>query len=210
MIRILLADDHAIVRHGLKALLLAKFKNAFISEAASGQEALDEVWKQRLDLVLLDLSMPGRSGVELIEEIKRARPQLPVLVLSAHVEEQYGLRVIQAGAAGFLNKAHACADLITAVSKILAGELYITESLAAKMAVDLAKPGSASPHQRLSVREFQILQAIGAGRSAKEICSELSLSPGTVSTYRARLLKKMGLKTTAQLIKYAVENKLSE
>ena len=208
--KILLADDHALFRRGLRELLLEEFKGAVIGEASSAQETLEQIWKNEWDVVLLDLSMPGRSGLELLTEIKKERPKIPVLVLSAHPEEQYGFQVLQCGAAGYITKSRTPREMVEAVRTVLAGEPYITATLAAKMAANLFRPSEGEGHERLSPRELQILERLGAGKTVKEIASELSLSVATISTYRTRLLQKMGMETTAQLIRYAVDHKLSE
>lgn len=210
MPRILIADDHAIFRHGLKSLLTESFPSAVIGEADTAQQALELVWKKRWDVVLLDLSMPGRTGLEILAEIKKARPQLRALILSAHAEEQYAVRVIRAGAAGYVNKAKAPREVVEAIKKVLAGGLYITPSLAESLATAISQPFTSLPHEKLSGRELAVLRFIASGKTTKEIGSELALSVQTVCTYRTRLLKKMQLQTNAQLMRYALENKLIE
>ena len=203
--KILIADDHAIVRRGLREILEEHFPDCEVGEAADADATLTQAEGGDWDLLLLDLSMPGRSGLDLLHHLRATRPKLPVLVLSVHPEEQYGLRVIRAGAAGYLNKEAAPEELVTAVRRVVAGGKYVGPALAEQLASSLqgGGPPDAEPHQRLSDREFQVLARIGQGRSVKEIAGELALSEKTVSTYRARVLEKLGLHTTADLIRYA-------
>lgn len=208
--RILIADDHAVFRRGLKEILQEKFSKLTFGEAGDAADTLQRVWKETWDILVLDLSMPGRSGLDILGEIHKARPKLPVLVLSAHPEEQFGVRVLKAGAAGYITKLKAPMELAAAVQKVLEGGRYVSPSLAEKLAEAAANPSEQALHETLSDREFQVLQLIGAGRSVKEIAGELNLSEQTVSTYRTRLLQKTRLKTTADLIRYAIENKLIE
>lgn len=208
--RILLADDHAILRLGLKSILAAEFPKAQFGEAETAQGALEQVWKHVWDVAVLDVTMPGRSGLDVLKEIKQRRPKLPVLVLSMHPEEQYAVRVLKAGASGYVTKVNAPIELVAAIKKVLAGGKYISTAVAEKLAAHLAPGADKQLHERLSDREFQILRLISSGKSVKEIARELSVSVQTVSTHRARLLKKMGLQTTVQLIRYGVENQLGE
>ena len=208
--RILIADDHAVVRQGLKQILATAFKRASFGEAANAQQALDHVQKQYWDVVILDLTMPGRSGLEVLKEIKQARPTLPVLILSMHPEDQFAVRLLKAGAAGYMTKESAPEELVGAVSKAVAGGRYVSPALAEKMASLLANDVQVAPHERLSDREFLILRQIASGKAVSVIARELSLSVKTVSTYRARLLEKMGLLNNAQLVHYAFHNNLVE
>ena len=210
MPRILIADDHAVFRQGLNQLLGEQIEGVVFGEAATAQEVLELVWHDRWDIVVLDVSMPGRSGIEILREIKKSTPQLPILVLSSHPEEQYGVRVVREGASGYLNKASEPREIVGAIKRILSGGLYITPSLAEQLATAVAHPGFALPHEKLSARELQVLQLTTSGKSVKEIAAELRLSGQTVFTYRARLMEKMGFKTSAQAMRYAIDNKLIE
>jgi DNA-binding NarL/FixJ family response regulator len=206
--RILIADDHAVVRHGLKQILADDFPKAEYGEARNGQDALNRVWKERWDVVILDITMPGRGGLEILKEIKKARPKLPVLVLSMHPEDQFAVRVLKAGASGYMTKESAPEELVGAIRKVLAGGRHISASLAEIMAAYLTVKTEKPPHELLSNREFQVLRQIASGRTVSEIARELSLSVRTVSTYRTRILEKMGLKTNAELTHYAFQNQL--
>ena len=206
--RILIADDHPIFRAGLKEILSKQKEVELIGEAENGRKAVELARRQRWDVVLLDLTMPGKDGIEALQELRRERPKLPVLVLSAHPEDQLALRLLKSGAAGYLTKDKAPEVLFTAVRKVLRGEKYISDSLAAKLALDVVSGVAASPHETLSDREYQVMRRIGAGKTMAEIAKELFLSVRTVSTYRARLLEKMRMKTNADIIRYALEHKL--
>jgi len=206
--RILIADDHPIFRAGLKESLAKESDVDFVGEADNGHKALDLARKQRWDVVVLDITMPGKEGLEVLKELRRERPKLPVLVLSAHPEDQLALRLLKAGAAGYLTKDKAPEVLLDAVRKVLRGGKYVSESLAEKAVFQLASEATESFHETLSDREFQVMQMIASGKTIKEIGKELFLSVRTVSTYRARLLEKLNLKTNAQLIRYALQNKL--
>ena len=206
--RILIADDHAVVRQGLKQILAGAFKRASFGEAADSQQALERVWKERWDVVILDLTMPGRGGLQVLAEIKRAYPKLPVLILSIHPEDQFAVRLLKAGAAGYLTKETAPEELVGAVRKAIAGGRYISAGLADKMASLLTNDTPGAPHESLSDREFLILNLIAAGKSVSVIARELSLSVKTISTYRCRVLEKMGLANNAELVRYAFQNRL--
>ena len=208
--RILIADDHAVVRQGLKLILSGAFKRASFGEAANSQQALERVWKEAWDVVILDLTMPGRSGLEVLKEIKRAHPKLPVLMLSMHPEDQFAVRLLKAGASGYMTKESAPEELVGAVKKAIAGGRYISAALADKMASLLVHDTQVAPHENLSDREFLILRLIASGKSVSIIARELSLSVKTVSTYRGRLLEKMGMLNNAQLVHYAFQNNLVE
>lgn len=208
--RILIADDHAVVRQGLKHILATAFKQASFGEAADAQQALDHVAKQPWDVVVLDLTMPGRSGLEVLKEIKQAQPALPVLILSMHPEDQFAVRLLQAGAAGYMTKESAPEELVGAVRKAVAGGRYVSPALAEKLASLLAHDAQLAPHERLSDREFLILRQIASGKSVSVIARELSLSVKTISTYRARVLEKMAMSNNAQLVHYAFQNNLVE
>jgi len=196
------------VRHGLKQILADEFKRSEFGEARNGQEALTRVWKEKWDVVILDITMPGRGGLEILKEIKKARPKLPVLVLSMHPEDQFAVRVLKAGASGYMTKESAPEELVGAIKKVLAGGRHISASLGEIMAAYITVKTEKPPHELLSNREFQVLRQIASGRTVSEIARELSLSVRTVSTYRSRILEKMGLKTNAELTHYAFQTQL--
>ena len=209
MIRVLVSDDHAVLRAGAKEIVLRGFQDAICGEAANGEQVLEQVKKQKWDLVILDVTMPGRSGVEILGELKRLQPKLPVLVLSMHPEDQYGKRMLRAGASGYMNKDVAPDELINAIRKVLAGGRYVSPTLAEKLAMDLnTRDTGRPPHEVLSEREFEVLRMIASGKAVGDIAEEIHLSVATVSTYRARILLKMNMNTTAELIRYAIENRL--
>ena len=206
--RILIADDHPIFRAGLKEILAKDADVESIGEADNGHKALELARKQRWDVVVLDITMPGKDGLEVLQELRRERPKLPVLVLSAHPEDQLALRLLKAGAAGYLTKDKAPKVLLSAIRKVLGGGKYVSESLAEKAVFQLASETTQSSHETLSDREFQVMRMIASGKTIKEIGKELFLSVRTVSTYRTRVLEKMNMKTNAELIRYALQNKL--
>jgi DNA-binding NarL/FixJ family response regulator len=208
--KILLADDHTVVRHGLKQILADEFKRASFGEARNAQEALNLVWKEPWDVVVLDITMPGRSGLEVLREIKKTNPRLPVLVLSMHPENQFAVRVLKRGAAGYMTKESAAEELVGAIKKVLAGGRYVSTSLAEKLATYLATDTQKPPQELLSDREFQVLRLIASGKLVSEIAKELSLSVKTISTYRTRILEKMGLRNNAELMHYAMQHQLVE
>jgi DNA-binding NarL/FixJ family response regulator len=208
--RILIADDHAVVRQGLKQILAGAFKRASFGEAANSQQALERVAKEAWDIVILDLTMPGRSGLEVLKEIKHAHPKLPVLILSMHPEDQFAVRLLKAGASGYMTKESAPEELVGAVKKAIAGGRYVSAGLAEKMAGFLVNDAKVAPHETLSDREFLILRLIAAGKTVGIIATDIGLSVKTVSTYRSRLLEKMGMVNNAQLLRYAFENNLVE
>jgi len=196
------------VRQGLKLILADHFRRAVFGEARNAQEALNRVWKEKWDVVILDITMPGRSGLDVLKEIKRSRPKLPVLVLSMHPEDQFAVRMLKTGAAGYLTKESAGEELVGAINKVIAGGRYISPSLAERMASYLDVDVHKAPHERLSDREFLILRMIASGKSVGQIAKELSLSPSTVSTYRARILEKTDMKNNSELTSYAVQKGL--
>jgi DNA-binding NarL/FixJ family response regulator len=208
MVRIIIADDHTVVRKGLKQILLEEFPSALIEEVSDAEELLKKVMKAEWDIVISDLSMPGRSGLESLQQIKQHYPRLPVLILSVHSEEHYAIRVLKAGAAGYLSKDTAPDELVKAVNRVLLGKKYITASIAEKLASTLDHDSEKSSHEHLSDREFEVLKLIASGKSVSDIAGMLSLSVTTVSTYRARILTKMNMKTNADLTLYAIQNKL--
>jgi len=206
--KILIVDDHEVVREGVKKIFSEKVGSIIFGEAGAAPEALRIVREQDWDVVVLDLSLGGRSGLELLKELKQIRPRLPVLILSMHPEEQYARRAFKAGAAGYVTKDSSRAELAEAVNKVAAGGNYITPALAEKLIVDLARGSNHLPHETLSDREFEVMQLIASGKALNEIATMLSLSDKTISTYRARVLEKTGLNTNAELIRYAIQNKL--
>jgi two-component system, NarL family, invasion response regulator UvrY len=206
--RILLVDDHTVVRRGLIQILAEAFPMAAFGEAGNAQEALDLVRKQHWDVLVLDITMPGRSGLEILREIKNFLPRLPVLVLSVHPENQFAVRVLKLGAAGYMTKESAAEELVAAVKKVLAGGRYVSTSLAETLAHNLATRSARPPQELLSDREFQVLRLIAAGKIISEIARELVLSAKTISTYRSRILEKMGLRNNAELMHYAMRHEL--
>lgn len=208
MIKILIADDHAVVRRGLKQILAEEPNMAVFGEACNAQEVLKNVREQDWDIVILDITMPGRSGLDVLKELKHLRPKLPVLILSIHPEDQYAVRVLKAGAAGYMTKESAPEELVKAVRKVIRGSKYISPSLAEKLAFDLETDSEKPLYETLSDREYQVMCMIASGKTVKEIAKELYLSVKTISTYRARILEKMRMKTNAELIHYAIKNRL--
>ncbi len=208
MIRILIADDHTIVRKGLRQILVEEFANAEIEEVSDSNELIASVIKDKWDIVISDLVMPGKNGLDALQEIKQISPSLPILILSIHPEEQYAIRVLKAGAAGYLSKDTAPEELVSAVKRILQGKKYITLSIAEKIADTLNQDADKKLHDNLSDRELNVFKMIASGMAVSEIAEALSLSVNTVSTYRARLMAKMNMKSNAHLTLYAIENKL--
>jgi len=208
MIRVLIADDHTVVRRGLRQILLEGFPTAQIEEVPDAEELIKRVMQAEWDVVISDLSMPGRSGLEALQQIKQVQPKLPVLILSIHPEEQYAIRVLKAGASGYLSKDSAPDELVNAVQRVLLGKKYITDTIAEKLASVLDQDSNKSPHEYLSDREFSVLKMLAAGKSVSEIAESLFLSVTTVSTYRSRIMTKMNMKSNADLTLYAVEHKL--
>lgn len=209
---ILIADDHALVRRGIMQVLLDEFAhhNAVIREVSTGTEALALVEKDPPTVVVLDLNLPDKNGLEVLKEIKLRRPELPVIILSLYPEEQYGIRALRAGASGYLTKESAPEELVVALKKVLDGRKYISESLAEQLAMDRATNSPETLYQKLSDRELEVLQMLGRGKTISQISEELSLSVKTISTYRARILEKLHLSTTAEIIRYALDYRLVE
>jgi two-component system, NarL family, invasion response regulator UvrY len=210
MKKILLVDDHEVVRDGVKKILDKQPGEATFGEAGTAPEALELVRKQDWDVVLLDISLGGRDGLEVLKEIRRLRPRLPVLILSMHSEELFARRALKAGAAGYVTKGSPRAELAQAVDEVIKGGVYVSPTLAEKLVLDLREGTGRPPHETLSDREFEVLRLIASGKTVGEIADILSLSAGTISTYRARILEKMGMKTNAELTHYAIQNKLVE
>ena len=203
--KILIADDHAVFRRGLKETIAEAFHRITFGEAGTAQEVLECVQRQHWDVVVLDISMPGKSGLDILSELKRLRPRLPVLFLSVHPEEQYARRALRAGAAGYVTKDSVPSELKEAVRRVLTGRRYVSAALAERLAVDLMEGHDLPLHELLSDREFEVLRMLGQGKTVKDIAQELRVSVKTVSTYRARILLKSGMKSTAELIRYAVQ-----
>lgn len=209
MIKILIADDHPIVRQGLRQILSEELDMGVFGEAQNSQEALELVRKKDWDIVILDITMPGRGGLDVLKEVKRERPNLPVLILSMHPEDQYAVRALKAGAAGYITKESVPEELVKAIREVLGGGKYISPSLAGKLVFSLGTTDlSKLPHEILSNREYQVMCMIASGRTLKEIAKELSLSVKTISTYRTRILRKTRMKTNAELTRYALQNRL--
>ncbi len=205
---ILIVDDHAIVRLGLKQLVAEAYPYAKLEEAATGKDAMILLDRVRWDLVILDVNLPDQNGIELLKVMKARQASLPVLMLSLHPEEQYALRALKAGASAYLTKERAPEELATAIKEVLSGHKFITASLAERLATVAFSPADRLPHERLSDREFQVLCAIGQGKTVSAIASDLALSVKTVSTYRTRLLDKLDMENTTQLIRYTLDHAL--
>ncbi len=206
MIRVLIADDHAILRRGLREILMRELEGAICGEAKDATEVMVRIQQSEWDLAILDITMPGRSGLDVLNDLKVARPKMPVLVLSMHAEDQYAKRVLRAGAAGYMNKESAPEELIKAVRKVLAGGRYVSAALAENLVSDLSGDSKRPIHESLSNREFEVLRMFASGKTVGQIAEELRLGVTTVSTYRARILEKMHMLTTAELIRYALHN----
>ena len=208
MKKILIVDDHEVVREGVKRIFNVERDTTTFGEASGAPDALRLVREQDWDVVVLDLSLGGRSGLELLKELKQIRPKLPVLILSMHPEEQYARRAFKAGAAGYVTKDSPRAELAEAVNSVAAGGKYVTRALAEKLIVDLERGSDRPPHEMLSDREFEVMRLLASGKTVTEIAVMLSLSDKTISTYRARVLEKIGIQTNADLVRYAIQNKL--
>lgn len=208
MIRILIADDHMVVRKGLRQILLEEFPAAIIEEVADAESMIAQVMQHKWDVVVSDLSMPGRSGLDALQQIKQSFPNLPVLILSIHPEEQYAIRVLKAGAAGYLSKDTASDELVNAVKKLLLGKKYISSSVAERLAVAVSADTDRLLHEQLSDREFEVMKQLAGGKSVSDIATDMLLSVTTVSTYRSRIMQKMDMKTNADLTRYAMQNAL--
>ena len=208
MIRIVIADDHTIVREGLKQLLAAAGDINVVAEARNGQEVMHQVRGNDFDVLLLDMSMPGKSGTELIRQVKDERPKLRVLVLSMHEEHQYAVRAIKSGASGYLTKDSASTQLVTAIRKVSAGGAFISAEVAEALALGARAQGDGPPHTALSDREYQVFRMLASGTSVSEIAARLNLSVKTVSTHKARLLEKLGARNQTELVHYALKHRL--
>jgi len=208
MIKILIADDHAIVREGLKQIISGTPDMAVVAEASNGEDVLEKVSANKYDVILLDISMPGRSGLDILRQLKIEKPKLPIMMLSVHPEEQYAVRALRAGASGYLTKESAPDELIAAIRKISQGRKYVSSSLAEKLAYELGIDVKKPRHEVLSDREFQVMCMFASGKTVKEIATELSISIPTIRTYRIRILEKMKMKNIAEIIHYAVKQGL--
>ncbi|MBN2515152.1 MAG: response regulator transcription factor [Deltaproteobacteria bacterium] len=209
-INILIADDHPIVREGFKQVLSETTDMVVAGEASNGQEVLNLIRKNKYTVVLLDISMPGRSGLEILKELRSEHPKLPILIVSIYPEEQYAVRAFRAGASGYLTKASAPHELIEAIRKVSKGGRYVSSSLAEELTYYLDVDATRAPHETLSDREYQVMLLIASGKTVSGIAEELCLSVKTISTYRTHILKKMNLKNNAEITLYAVQNKLVE
>jgi len=210
MITIVIADDHAVVRRGLKEILADESDMEIGAEASTAQELLDLVRKRPWDAVVLDISLPGRSGLEVLAELKQERPTLPVLIHTMHPEDQFARRALRAGAAGYLTKDSAPTELVKALRKIVAGGKYVGASLAETLAASMDASAVEAPHQALSDREFEVFRLLASGKTVSEVAEQLSLSVKTISTYRSRILHKMKMKNNAELMRYALQQKVVE
>lgn len=208
MIRILIADDHAVVRRGLKQIVADTPDIVVAGEASNGQEVLDRLLKADYDVVLLDITMPGSHGLDLLKELKSRKPGLPVLVLSMHPEDQYAVRALKAGASGYVTKESAPEELVAAIRKVTDGGKYVSSSLAERLALEKATGVSGPRHEVLSERELEVMLMIASGKTVSQIAAELWLSAKTVSTHRSRILEKMGIKNNVELAHYAIQNQL--
>jgi DNA-binding NarL/FixJ family response regulator len=208
MIKILITDDHAIVRRGLRQILSETSDIVVGDEAENAHQLLELLPKNDYGVLVLDISLPGRSGFDILKQVKTLRPKLPILIHSMHSEEQFAVRALKAGASGYITKESAPEELIKAIRKVHAGGRYVSATLGEKLALGLVEDSSKAPHETLSDREYQVMYLIASGKMSKDIAQELSLSVKTVSTYRARVLEKMKMKTNADLTRYAIHNNL--
>jgi len=209
MTHVLIADDHAIVREGLKRILEGQDAIEIAGEATNGYEVLDQVRRGGFDILLLDLSMPGRSGIELIKQVKEEAPKLRILVLTMHEEDQYAVRAIRAGASGYLTKESAPGQLVLAIRRLAEGRLYISPNVAEQLALDIQPHNDEEPHKHLSDREFEVFQLLVDGRSISDIATQLHLSVKTVSTHKTRILQKMSAASVADLVRYAIRHRIA-
>jgi DNA-binding NarL/FixJ family response regulator len=208
MTRILLVDDHPIVRQGIKQVLTGAFEPALVGEAANAEEGLNEVRSTEWDVMVLDLTLPGLSGLDLLKDLRRERPALPVLVLSMHPADQFARRALNAGASGYLTKDSAPTELVKAVSELMAGRRYMNAAVVEELVTYQRPEHATRPHEVLSDREYQVLRMIASGLTVSQVAQRLSLSVKTISTYRARVLDKMNMKTTAELMHYGIQHGL--
>jgi two-component system, NarL family, invasion response regulator UvrY len=209
MINVLVVDDHAIFREGIKKVLAATADIVVAAEAGDGRDAAHRIREGGFDVVVLDIALPGKDGIAILRELKAEHPGLPILILSMYPEEQYAVRVLKEGASGYLTKEGVPNDLIAAIRRVAQGRKYVSESLAERLAVDIEATRDGPCHERLSGREYQVFLMIASGKTTKEIAHLLSLSPTTISTHKGRILEKMGMKNTAEIVRYAVRNSLT-
>ncbi|HEX4084199.1 MAG TPA: response regulator transcription factor [Chthoniobacteraceae bacterium] len=207
-LKVLVVDDHPLVRRGIVETICEALANTVVGEASNSQGGLEMVWKEHWDVIVIDIAMPGRSGLDLLKDIRHERPKTPVLVLSTYSEDQFAIRTLRSGADGYLTKDVVELELVSAIKRLLAGGKYIRASLAEKLASHLDVNANKPPHQSLSDREYQVMRMIASGQTPKEIAAELCLSIKTVSTFRSRILKKMAMKNNAEVMRYAMENGL--
>ena len=208
--KILIVDDHELIREGLKKVLAKHQEMHVVGEACDSVELYDQLKRMEVDIVVLDISLPGRSGLDIINDLKKSYPEIKVLILSMHPEDRFAVRSLKAGAAGYLTKQSVAQELVKAIRKIMDGGKYISPALAEQLALEIETPSDKPAHESLSNREFEIMRMIGFGKSVSEIGEELSLSVNTVTSYRARIMEKMKMKTNAELIRYAIQNQLVE
>ena len=208
MINILIADDHAVVRHGIRQIVAADREMTVVGEARNGADLLNLIGGSKVDVIVLDISMPGRNGLETLKDIKRQYPELPVIILSMYPEDQYAVRVLRSGAAGYMTKESAPEELVKAIRKAHLGGKYISPQVAELLAEYVETKTSGAPHKSLSDREFEVFSLLASGKTVGQIADELSLSVKTISTYRTRILEKMGMKTNAELTRYALDFKI--
>jgi DNA-binding NarL/FixJ family response regulator len=208
MLRVLIADDHAIIRKGLKQILLEEYPSVIIEETGNAEELIAKAINEKFDVVICDLNMPGRSGLDALRQVKQALPDLPVLIMSIYPEDQYALRVLKSGASGYLSKEMIHDELIKAVQTVLQGRKFISHAVGEILAGSFDMPSSQQPHELLSDREFDVFKRLASGKSVSEIAQQLSLSSTTVSTYRSRIMEKMNMRSNADITRYALEKKL--
>jgi len=209
MTNVFIADDHSIVRKGFRQIIEETPNMSVIGEAGSGDEVLTKARTENWDILVLDLSMPGRGGLDVLQELHAMKPRMPILVLSMHPEDQYAVRTFKAGASGYVNKESAVEELVTAIQKVVDGGRYVSPEFAEKLAFDLTRNSTKALHEALSDREYRVLCMLGAGKRVSEIATDLIISVKTVSTYRARILEKMNLTSNAEIIRYTIENNLA-
>ncbi len=210
MTKILIADDHPVFRQGLKQILMSASESIIVEEANNGQEVLNMIYKNSYDAMFLDISMPGRNGLEVLQELKRVKPNIPVLILSMHSEDQYAVRAMKAGASGYLTKDGEANEFVMALQKVLSGKVYFSSAVVEQLISGFDKKGDKAAHELLSDREYQVMRMIASGQKLKDIANELSLSLSAVSTHRTRILRKMNMKSNADIIRYALKEGLVE
>jgi DNA-binding NarL/FixJ family response regulator len=203
--KVLIADDHSVVREGLKSIVEGRYGKVIFGEAGDGREALELIWKEEWDLVLLDILMPGRDGLEVLREARKERPRTPVLILSGSSELEYGVRALRDGASGYVGKDAPEEEFLTAVAEVLAGKCYVPAALVQRLAREVADPGGKPAQEKLSDREYQVMKMLASGKTVKEVAAELSLSVKTVSTYRTRILEKLGLASNVEIARFAIK-----